>query len=194
MFFYLWKCIAAESMYVQNLTSMAEIQQPTNCKKSGGTRSKKLSTRVDLTPMVDLGFLLITFFIFTTALNEPKAMRMYLPNEKASTLPPEIPRNKVLTLLPGIDNKIFYYYGDNPVDMQVTGFNSEGIRKIILNKKQSIAQQYGNAQELVVLIKPSDNATYQNVVDILDEMLINNVHRYMLLELDEKEKKFIAIR
>ena len=173
---------------------MAEIQQPNNYKKSGGTRSKKLSTRVDLTPMVDLGFLLITFFIFTTALNEPKAMKVYLPDEEVSTPPLKIPRNKVLTLLPGIDNKIFYYYGDNPVDMQVTGFNAEGIRKIILNKKQSVAQQYGNAQELVVLIKPSDNATYQNVVDILDEMLISDVLRYMLLELDDKEKKFIAVR
>lgn len=166
---------------------MAEIQTATTANKHAGSKQKKLSTRVDLTPMVDLGFLLITFFIFTTALSKPNTMKMFLPTEELKTPPTEIAKSKVLTLLPAADNIVYYYYGDNPLAMQQTNFGEDGIRKIILDKRKEVAAKFGDAKETVVLIKPTDKSTYQNMVDVLDEMLINNISRYMLLDVNEQE-------
>jgi len=166
---------------------MAAIEE-----KSGGSTNrigrKKLSTRVDLTPMVDLGFLLITFFIFTTALQKPTAMNLYLPNEKAIDIPMKTARSKVLQLIPTANNKVFYFEGDDINNLRETGFYEDGLRQIILRKKQQVGMQFGDAKEMLVMIKPTDECTYENVVSVLDEMLINDVKRYMLIDAGEAEK------
>src|ERR1700674_3613958 len=145
-------------------------------KGPGVKKGKKLSTRVDLTPMVDLGFLLITFFIFTTTMAQPTAMKLYLP--KDTDKPEE--QNKVkasgaLTLLLGKNNVIYYYEGElapNGANFKTT--NYKDVRTIILDKKRT------NEKDLVVVIKPDDDATYKNTVDMLDEMTINEVKRYAM--------------
>lgn len=154
--------------------------QESSHRKRGGLRSKKLSTRVDLTPMVDLGFLLITFFIFTTTLNEPKAMKMVMPTDGTGT---EVGKGKVITLIPSGDNKVFYYFGDRPETMLATDYSAEGLRKIIITKKQQVATQFGDGEQTMVLIKPTDASSYKNLIDILDEMLINKITHYMVLDL-----------
>ena len=161
--------------------------------KRGIQRSKKLTTKVDLTPMVDLGFLLITFFIFTTTLSEPKAMKLNMPEESTTTNPMLIGNNKVITIIPAGQNKLFYYFGKQPLRMLETNYGADGLRKIILNKKREITKQYGDGQQIMVLIKPTDKSSYQNLINVLDEMLINNVTRYMLLDIDEKEKQFAVL-
>src|SRR5580700_9358358 len=91
---------------------MGEISTPATARKSRGVRkSKKLSTRVDLTPMVDLGFLLITFFIYSTTLTRPTAMRLILP---ADGTPTNRGESSVITLLLGKNNSIYYYEGIDP--------------------------------------------------------------------------------
>ena len=173
---------------------MAEMQSKENSHtKRGIQRSKKLTTKVDLTPMVDLGFLLITFFIFTTTLSEPKAMKLNMPDESTGNNPLFIGNNKVLTILPAGQNKLFYYFGEQPSTMLETNYGADGLRKIILNKKREITKQYGDGQQIMVLIKPTDKSSYQNLINVLDEMLINNVTRYMLLDIDEKEKQFAVL-
>src|ERR1700680_5145674 len=104
---------------------MAELNTSPNVHNTGPgvKKGKKLSTRVDLTPMVDLGFLLITFFIFTTTLAEPTSMNLAMP--KDTDKPDEI--NKVkesgsLTLMLGKSNIIYYYFGNDPTKMQTSGY------------------------------------------------------------------------
>src|SRR6195952_4573161 len=80
--------------------------------KGGKVRSKKASTRVDLTAMVDLAFLLITFFIFTTTLQKPKAMDLTMPDKdeiKQTNLP--VPETRTMTILLGSKNKVEWYMG-----------------------------------------------------------------------------------
>ena len=157
-------------------------------KGPGVKKSKKLSTRVDLTPMVDLGFLLITFFIFTTTMSQPSAMRLYLP--KDTDKPEE--QNKVkasgaLTLLLGKQDKVYYYEGELAPD--ASNFKTsdfEGIRKVITDKKRATDEK-----DLVVVIKPDNDATYKNTVDALDEMTINDVKRYALVDIFDVENQLI---
>lgn len=172
---------------------MAEMQQNESRNKRGAKRSKKLSTRVDLTPMVDLGFLLITFFIFTTTLNEPKAFTLVVPSDKPVIDPPQTGMDKTLNLILSTDNKIVYYGGISRETSLTTDYSSAGLRAVILNKMKSVAQQYGDAKKMVVLIKPTEGANYQNVVNVLDEMKINGVGSYVLMDADKEERKIAGM-
>ncbi len=168
---------------------MAEIQsQQLQQKHAGAKRCKKLSTRIDLTPMVDLGFLLITFFVFTTSLDKPKIIKLALPDEHKITDIPKLPEGKSLTLVLIDNNKIGYYIGADVNTMQFTNYSPEGLRGIIIQRESAVKKRYGSPDELMVLIKPTDNASYKNVIETMDEMLINNVGRYMLLDASAAEK------
>lgn len=163
---------------------MAEVQTAILTGKKGMTKGKKLSTRVDLTPMVDLGFLLITFFIFTTTLSEQKTMHLNLPKEGDGAVTAV---SKTLNLLLCANNKVKYYPGDNLGLMQETNYSPAGLRNIILQQEQQVAAQFGDKQETVVLIKPTPECTYGNIVNTLDEMAINDVRRYVLMEANKEE-------
>jgi len=157
-------------------------------KGPGVKKGKKLSTRVDLTPMVDLGFLLITFFIFTTTMSQPTAMKLALPDNKAK--PEEQNKAKesgALTILLGKDNNVFYYEGI--LQPNATNFKSSNFKEIrdeIIHKKQTT-----DTADLVVIIKPNDESTYKNVIDILDEMSINVIKRYALVDISPEEDYFL---
>jgi biopolymer transport protein ExbD len=155
---------------------MAEMEVKESSKKGPGVKkSKKQSTRVDLTPMVDLGFLLITFFIFTTTVSQPTAMNLNMPKDtKDRNLDMKVKESGSLTLLLGKQNVIYYYYGNDPATMQTTGYKN--VRDIILKKKQSTP-----SADLFIIIKPDKDATYKNAVDILDEMDINDIPRYAMV-------------
>jgi len=155
-------------------------------KGPGVKKSKKLSTRVDLTPMVDLGFLLITFFIFTTTMSTPTAMKLFLPKDVDK--PDEqnkLKESAALTVMPSKADQVYYYEGLDPSKIQTATFKT--IRDIILDKKRRT-----DPKDFMVIIKPSKDATYKNTVDILDEMTIDAVKRYALVDLSPDEYKYIA--
>lgn len=156
---------------------MAEMEVKESKKKGPGVKkSKKHSTRVDLTPMVDLGFLLITFFIFTTTVSQPTAMPLNMPKDtKDKNLDMKVKESGSLTLMLGKSNVIYYYFGNDPTKMQTTGYKA--VRDIILKKKKSTP-----AADLFVIIKPDKDATYKNAVDILDEMDINDIGKYAMVD------------
>lgn len=152
-------------------------------KRSSQNRISKNSTRVDLTPMVDLGFLLITFFVFTTQLSRPTVMNLNMPYDKAQP-DDNICASCVLTVILQPGNMIQYYEGmpqASPV-LRQTSFAPEGIRKIILLKKDGVRRIRGSEDDFVLIIKPADGSTFQNFVDIVDEVAINNVKHYYVDE------------
>ena len=169
-------------------------------KGPGVKKGKKLSTRVDLTPMVDLGFLLITFFIFTTTMSQPTALKLLLPDDKVK--PDEQNKAKesgALTILMGGDNHIYYYEGQLKPDASnflSASYNGENsIRDVILKKKayvRSISTDPNDPEhDLVVVIKPGQNCNYKNVIDILDEMSINVVKKFALVDVFDIEQQLI---
>ncbi|SHL99556.1 outer membrane transport energization protein ExbD [Chitinophaga jiangningensis] len=173
-------------------------------KKHGGTKSKKHSTRVDMTPMVDLGFLLITFFMLTTTMSKPKTMDLIMPkdteNEKEQN---KVKESTALTILLGKDNRVYYYEGlaqdpnasANPDFFHATTFaNKGGIRDEIIKKRDEVAKTRnakGEPEDVVVIIKADDDATYKNFVDILDEMAINRIQRYATVDISDQDKQWI---
>jgi biopolymer transport protein ExbD len=159
-------------------------------KGPGVKKAKKLSTRVDLTPMVDLGFLLITFFIFTTTMSQPTAMNLPLP--KDTDKPEEQNKAKesgALTLMLGKNDQVFYYEGIlSPDGSNFKSSTMKQIRDVLIDKKRRTPEK-----DLVVVIKPNEESSYKNVVDILDEMLINDIKRYALVDISEGENQLVQL-
>lgn len=170
---------------------MAELEQKEVDKKGKKKGRKKMSIRVDLTPMVDLGFLLVTFFMLTTTFSKPQTMEINLPVKPKGEIKEEdqnsLKASKALSILIGEENKLYWYIGlpTNPIEgLYQTNFSADGIRKVLLERNS-------NVQDLVVLIKPTNDASYKNVVDILDEMNITNIKRYALVDISPEDLTLI---
>jgi len=151
-------------------------------------KAKKASTRVDLTPMVDLGFLLITFFIFTTTISQPTALKLNLP--KDTDKPEEqnkLKESGALTLLLGKNDNVYYYEGIlDPTASNLKNTTMKKVRDEILSKKRSTPPD-----DLMVVIKPGEESTYKDVVNALDEMTINDIKRYALVDISEVETQLL---
>lgn len=175
--------------------------------KGGKARSKKLSTRVDLTPMVDLAFLLITFFMLTTTLSKPQIMPVVMPEKKLEDLEEfqATKESQVITLMLGANDKVYYYEGITDPKLDSTDYSAEGLRKVILDKKDRVRQIFPDKEkkdektgdtkkisQMNVIIKPTKDARYKNIVDAFDEMKICNVALYVLLDISKQEEEFIA--
>jgi biopolymer transport protein ExbD len=169
---------------------MAEINQPGSASKSKRTFCIKRSTRVDLTPMVDLGFILITFFIFTSTLSELKVMNIVNPNDKDTSINDPVCASCALTILLGKTNQVYYYEGlpENATFIP-TSYHATGLRKLMTEKKYATMQKRG-ADEMVVIIKPGKQSQFKNLVDVMDECAISEVKKYYIdeLSLDDENK------
>jgi len=197
---------------------MAEMQVQDKGKKGGKPKPKKHATRVDLTPMVDLGFLLITFFMLTTSMLKPQTMEISVPSKDKVE---EEEQNKVkasqaITILLGKEDKLYYFSGAtvNGVapELVETDYSSEGIRKMLVsknaevmknvtqlkldkaNKKVSVEDYQKKLSEYkaakgapTIIIKASDESSYKNLVDILDEMNICNLARYAIVDITPED-------
>jgi len=163
--------------------------------KSGNLRMKKASLKIDMTPMVDLGFLLIAFFIFTTEVSKPVVTNLYMPHEGDPT---KILDSKSLTILLGGNDKVFYYFGLEESAMMnhqiyQTSYNEiNGLGNVIRGKQNDLEKRNIDQEELIVLIKPGKKSSYKNVVDALDEMLINNVKKYIIADPGNYDSQYLG--
>jgi biopolymer transport protein ExbD len=181
--------------------------------KGGEGKQKKKSTRVDFTPMVDLGFLLITFFMLTTSMLKPQTMEIAMPSKDKPVDETEIDKVKAstaITVLLSGDDRVFYYWGlpeDDP-ELVETDFSPTGIRSMLLNRnidvvrkiidlkkeredkmipdstyKRLASKAKADKAAPVVMIKADDYSTYKNLVEILDEMQICNIGKYAIVDI-----------
>lgn len=175
---------------------MAEITTAVNeNRKAGVRRNSKHNLRIDMTPMVDLGFLLISFFVITAELSKPRTMNLYMPHDGPATPTKE---STTITILAGANNKLFYYYGEekdagikNPVT-PVSWDERTGIGKILKEKQQALDEMKVGRSQMVAIIKPGKQSTYKNVVDILDEMTIHQITRYAIVKPGENDNLFLS--
>jgi len=186
---------------------------------TGETKDKKRDNRTYKQPMVDLGFLLITFFIFTTTMTTPTTLDLNMPKDiKNPEDQTEAKESGVLTIMLGKADQVYYYEGKLVVDATGNNFKSttfKGIRDVIIKKKKEVisrhvhdetctktqerAKEKGDPdfatacadRDFIVIIKPADDATYKNTVDILDEMTINQARTYAMVKIIKEEVELI---
>lgn len=176
---------------------MAQLDTSSDSGKGGKVRGKKKSTNVDMTPMVDLAFLLISFFMLTTSLSKPVAMNLSMPvKPKEQDKPQDVPESKVLNIICDKDNTIWYYDGFVAAGLKKTDYSPEGIRKIILDKQKQVDAKWGKDKngdtQTICLIKLTDDANYNNMVDVLDEMDITKTKVYAIQPVNKLELEAIA--
>ncbi len=172
---------------------MAEIQ----------TGGKKSSPRVDMTPMVDLGFLLVTFFMVTTTFSKPNVMPLAMPDKTQKKDDNQaVKESQAITVILTENNRIIYYTGlgtdPSKTEAKVAYYNdgTKGIRKALLARKDEVSANPNltpdQRKNMIVLIKPDDKCRYKNVVDILDEMKICDIKTYAIVNLSDPEKELVA--
>ncbi|WP_332454060.1 biopolymer transporter ExbD [Chryseobacterium aquaticum] len=161
-------------------------------KEKQGGRQKKKPIRVDMTPMVDLGFLLITFFMFTTNFTKPNVMDLGLPAKDPNPNPINIPYisdlNQVTFIL-GKDNRVFYHQSNakdlNEGNLKETDFSGVKISNIISEAYKKAPKK----ENFTIIVKPTDDANYKNFVDVLDNIAISKKERYGITDIKPWEKK-----
>jgi biopolymer transport protein ExbD len=167
-------------------------------KGPGVKKPKKLSTRVDLTPMVDLGFLLITFFVFTTTMSKPTVMKMNEPKDEKVEDQMKVKESAVMTILLGKDDQIYYYMGTLTAEGASQQFKSSSfkdIRQIILDKKRAVPDGDKLKSDLMYIIKADKESKFKNIIDILDEMSINAIPpgHYAEVDMTDTEAELIKL-
>lgn len=187
---FLWNSKRRCILYANTLP-MAEMILP---QKSG--QRKIHSLRVDLTPMVDLGFLLITFFMLTTTMAQPKAMQVNMPDNTDKVVDgTAFPEESTITLIPAGGHQCYYYNGllNTADDMHVLDNNK--VCDLLQAQQQHAAALpvtfSKNAHQLHVIIKPDNSSKYEDVVQMMDEMNILNIQFYTLATLTADEAVFI---
>lgn len=154
-----------------------------------GKRPAKKSTRVDLTPMVDLGFLLITFFVFTTTMSTATAMGMVTPKENKTGTTDEICASCAITVIPAGHDSLYYYEGaEKDTTYKTTTYAADGLRKLLSGKKKAAASVNRDA---ILIIKPAASSSFKNLIDIIDESTIAAYKRYYLDNVSINDRKHI---
>lgn len=160
---------------------MATLNVPQNGKAVKG-KTLKTAPSVDLTAMVDLAFLLITFFMLTTSLAKMQALDMAKPvpieNDKQRQA---YPASRTMTILLGKNNQMVYYMGEVKNAAMKTGSLAILKKELLFNKKMVAQLYHGNKEkDLIVIIKPTQTAVYKNFVDMIDELHINGIEKYAI--------------
>ena len=163
---------------------MAEVQQH-SATKGSGSRQRKRSTRIDMTAMVDVAFLLLTFFILTTTLAAPSALEVIKPDGDGPGKPVQC--SKMLEIFPGKNGQVHWYAGCDRSTVSTTDYSSQGIRKIIL-------EHLAANPALIITLKPTTEANFANVVDALDEMKITGAPRYALAHLATEDQEMLNVK
>ncbi|PZU86765.1 MAG: biopolymer transporter ExbD [Chryseobacterium sp.] len=164
---------------------MAEVQ--VNDRSKGKTRSGRVGIKVDMTPMVDLGFLLITFFLFSTNFSKPNVLDLGLP-AKGPHGPVDIDYRNSITFILGKEGKVFYYQDEkknlNDNSLKEVSFDKFEVAKTIESAKAKAPKK----EIFTIIIKPTDDSQYKTLVDMLDELAITKSERYGISEMNDKEK------
>jgi biopolymer transport protein ExbD len=182
------------------MTEIATTKSIGNSRRRAGVgRMKRYSVKTDMTPMVDLGFLLIAFFVMTTELSKPTVVKLNMPKNGPPTT---LGNSNALTILLEDNDRVYYYPGDwkgalaNGQVFKTNFSESNGLGKVIRKKQKWLdANSKKEGRDgLMLLLKPGKGANYKNVMNALDEALINNVKKYALLTVEPEETEWMKMQ
>jgi biopolymer transport protein ExbD len=175
------------------LKIMAQLQlQPVTTGKKN--RVRKTQLKIDMTPMVDLGFLLITFFIFTTTMSEPYETSLIMPKDTTKKDRTKIGKSNALTILLKGNDSVYHYHGKWEEAVKSRGVHlinyhvNSSIGNIIREKQKTLGVK---KDELLLIIKPLETSSYNNLMNALDEVMINDVKKYAIMDATNTEAKYL---
>ncbi|GAB3202668.1 biopolymer transporter ExbD [Pontibacter aydingkolensis] len=169
---------------------MAEVQEKADSGKGGKKRSKKMSVHLDMTPMVDLAFLLLTFFMLTTTFSKPQTMEINMPIKDVDESEQiALKASNAMTIILGENDKLYYYFGlgdpaENPEVLE-SDYSGNGIRKVLISPRVK------SNDKMTVMIKAMEKSRYKNVVDILDELKITDTRKFALVDITDNDKQLV---
>ncbi|NBC24608.1 MAG: hypothetical protein GVX78_03220, partial [Bacteroidetes bacterium] len=150
-------------------------------------KAEKQTVFTDMNAMVDLAFLLLTFFMLTTTMVKPKVMEIVMPvpsqDEKKEDVQP-IKESRAISLLPLSEGRLYLYKGLSVESVQKISYGKEGLRATLQEILPTIDKP-------IVIIKPHPECNFRNLVDVLDEMNVLNVERYAIDEFSEKDRNIL---
>ena len=159
----------------------ADIEPREQKGKGTGLRRKKrrVSIRLDMTPMVDVAFLLLIFFMVTTVFRQPQAMEMNLPKADATV---QVAESNVLTLFVSAEENLLYRIGGAKVPLAPTSMK---------DLHQVFVENAKLNPDLIILVKVNRNAHYEKMVDIMDELEIANMSKFSLIPMTQEEAQLV---
>jgi len=179
-------------------------------KKGSGPKTKKKSTRIDMTAMVDVAFLLLTFFVLTATMTDNVVMELTMP-PKADNVPDDekykkIREDKIMTIILDKEDEVKYFVGITEPDVQTVGFENDGVRKALLSHLTYGRQNgiplckdvnneginEGRCWDPIFVIKPRNESSYRNLVDLLDELAITQAPKYAIDKYTNADSLVIA--
>lgn len=179
---------------------MADVNaQESSSRRKPTRKTRKRSTRIDMTAMVDVAFLLLTFFVLTTTMNNNHIMNIVKPPKcegEDCGLP--VLDDKILTLILEENDRISYYHGMDTEELKNTDFSEKGVRKVIidhLRRKENLCDKdepVKGCWDPIFVIKPKKSSRFANLVDILDEMAITRAPKYALAEFTPQDSLLLA--
>lgn len=181
---------------LKKATHMATApSSPTDRKRPGVRPVLHRAIRIDMTPMVDLGFLLITFFVITARMSAPTVTHLAMPKDGPNRSV-ELGASQALTILAGGDNKLYYFAGSaedaiREQRIHTITYAEASVGGVIRAQQELLDQRPVNGagrEGLMLLIKAAPQASYKNLMDLLDEALINGVKKYAVLKMSDDER------
>jgi len=154
-----------------------DVKQSRGKQKHSKKKKRRIGVRIDMTPMVDIAFLLLTFFMLTTTMNKPQAMEINLPPGEAKV---DVPSSNLLTLRVSENGSIYWNIGtDKPEKV-----SSIELKKVLKEKNSA-------NPKLITLIKVDRKGKYIMMVNIMDELNVADITRFSLAPFDDKDKQLI---
>ena len=155
--------------------------------------SNSKTPNIDMTPMVDLGFLLITFFMLATTFSKPKVIDMIKPSDGGE--PPEVNCHRSMTLLLTETANVKYYTCPNDIKTTADSvdFSKTGLRQLLFDKKKSVSQEFNGEKPLIILLKATKYAKYKTLVDAVDELKMANTS-FVLCKMEGVDSTALGMR
>ncbi|MCU0453946.1 MAG: biopolymer transporter ExbD [Bacteroidetes bacterium] len=148
-------------------------------KKGKRKKARRLGVHMDMTPLVDVAFLLLTFFMLTTTFSLPQVMEINLPPSESKS---EVTESTLLLLRVVADGRVFWNLG------------TENPRSIPWNELRGFLRERGQANpNLITLVKVDRKSPYENSVRIIDELYMAQITRFSLAPLLDQDKKILGI-
>jgi biopolymer transport protein ExbD len=158
----------------------ADVAESKSHAKGKKKKKKRAGVRIDMTPMVDVAMLLLTFFMLTTVFNKPQTMELNLPPDDKGV---EVPASTLLTVRIEPNMAIYWSMGSEPAALKKIAFKE--LRPLLVERLHSIPK-------LITLVQIDRDAKYNDMVDVMDELNLANITKFSIAPMKDADKKLIA--